>query len=681
MTNASQPQESKPIVSTDGDADARRLLPLLIVLGIVGLVCIGPTISSYGHLSYAYLRSIFFDGDLNILNEAQQIDEGWPEGVTLEPNRQTGLPSSPAAPGPSLFWTPFFSAAHIVVRGLDKLGFTILPDGYNNFYYLGINIGTFFYLALGCALLVMALGRITHGVQSVILVMTACLASPLLMAGLLDGSLPDSLSFFGASFFLFEWTEYRREPRIRNAVMLGTSAGILCLIRPLNLVLCVWPAVDMVRRGRSSGGNAYWECLMYLLALLFGMTPQLFVWYVQHGVPWPAPENRPEFTIDPLRFIRYLVSWPSGLLLRYPLFALGFAGLVFYIRKERQFALLLLLCLCSAVLMAGTMEAPWVPPEYAPRIAIAGLPFAVCGVAVLLRSGRGFPSVFVFVASLILIGWTVYCDLIRELVPIPETAAMLPKMAFRSSYSLGGFGTIAAVFLVVGVLICLFMTRRFFRELADPAADLPLSNPIRRIWIWGIVILLTDLLVGVSNWSHHEILLAVPEKSGKLELVPYAYNRYGYFKQVGLELELGPGASKTLPISSSYAVSGLYVVTRVSQIRDIAYGTPIARFSVQQRDHTESVLIEFGQETVPVPHLESSSPMQDTANVYQWKDPEEGIVEGCSCRLDLSRPVIAEQLKIENLVADATVTVEGIGFRSSRIIVVPADRIREMSEE
>ncbi len=678
MNDSKNCRENDIATSSVGADDARRLLPLLVVLGILGLTCIGPTMSPYGHLSYAYLRSIFFDGDLNILNEAQRHDVGWPSDVTVEPNRQTGLPSSPTSTGPSLFWAPFFSMAHVVVFALKKLGCSILADGYNRFYYLGINIGTFFYLGLGSALLVVVLGRISRGSPSVILVITACLASPLLMTGLLDGSLPDSLSFFGASFFLFEWTEYRREPRIRNALMLGTLAGILCLIRPLNLVLCVWPAVDMIRRGRSSGGNAYWECLMYFLALIFGMTPQFIVWIVQHGVPWPAPENRLEFGLDPVRFLKYLFAWPAGLFVRYPLFALGLVGLAVHMRKEKSFATLLFLSLISAVMVGGTMQAPWFPFEHAPRIAIAGLPFAVCGVAVLLRVWPRVPHFAVLGAAVLFAGWTMYCDLGNDLLPIPETAEMLPGIFLGASSLSGEVEILLVVFLVVGILASLLITRRFFRELVDPAADLPLANPTRRIWVWGIVILTANLLIGVSNWSHHEILLAIKREANHYRLVPYAYNRFGYFKNVGLELEIGPLQTKTLQISPTNAVSGIYLVTRVREMRDIPFNTPVARFSVQQRDHTESVLLEYGQETLSA---DSTSQLRGTAMVHEWEEQGEGIVEGCSCRLDLSRPVIAERLQIENLVADATVTVNGIGFQPSSVLIVPPDRIDEMTRD
>ena len=657
-----------------------RLLPFLTILGILGILCIGPTLSRHGHLSYAYLRSLFFDGDLNIVNEAARCDVGWPAEVSLEPHRDTGLPSTPASGGPGLFWSPFLFGAHVFVLVLRWLGLPVLPDGYNQFYFLAINIGTFFYLALGCALTVVALQRFRDRRPSVALILAGALASPLLGGSMLDGSLPDALSFFGAGFFLFEWVEYRRYPRTRNALMLGTAAGILCLIRPVNIVLCLWPLIDMLRESAGSRRYPSLKCLWYVAALTAAITPQLLVWHVQHGQPWPAPQDRPQLDFHPGRHLLFLFAWPDGLFVSYPFFALGLLGLIHFTRKEPRLGGPLLLSFLAGILTAGVVTAPWFPREEAARFAVSALPFAVLGVSCLFEGTRKVPIPVAFFLAGLSVLWTVFCDVFNGSFAlssaIPAAALMIPKLLFDPTATFGTIQSLAVAFLVIGLVASLFVINRIYRDITGPREDALFAQPGRRIGIWVVVIVLADLAVSVAKWSHHQVLVPVQVGQHAFRVIPYTYNRFGQFKQVGLHLELGPGASRTLYLSPPHAISGIYLLTRVSSTRDIPWGTSVARISVRQSDRSEDVLLEFGEETVGDQYREAEKHFQGTARLQEWLDAEGRIKGGCSCRLDLPRPVIAGEVIVENLVTDATFHLEGLGFRPSPIRVVPLDRLR-----
>ncbi|MFH1742789.1 MAG: hypothetical protein ABIH23_27610 [bacterium] len=681
--------QSEPTTATDSpqhhpEEKAPGLLPLLAALGIIGFFCLGPTLSPFGHLSYSYLRSLFFDGDLNIVDEATRTDARWPEGILLEPHHETGLPSSPASPGPSLFWTPFFFVGHLAAMALRAWNWPLLADGYNPFYYLGINLGTFFYLVLGGGLTIGAVRRLLRTESPVFLVFAGILASPLLMTGLLDGSLPDTFSFFGAAYFLFEWMEYRKYPRSRNAFMLGLTAGILCLIRPVNGVLCLWPIIDMFLQPRDKRQYPFWDFLGYIAALVFAFSPQLLIWHTQTGSPWPAPQDRPDIVFQPVQWFLYLFSWPDGFLIRYPFFALGLLGLTAYSRQtDRRLGNFLVVSFLAAVLTPGLIAAPWFPREQAPRFAVSALPFAVLGGSYLLRSRWRVPVPAVVAIGGLLVVWTVFCELANASFSlsslVPSTALMVPRLGFEATASFGVPQAVLVGFLLIGITVSLLINGRIYREITDISANLPLAHSGRRIGIWSVVILAAGLVIYVTNWSQHQILLVTQEGQDAFRVVPNAYNRFGQFKQVGLGLEVGPGASRTLSLSPPYAVSSIHVITRVIRIQDIPWGTPVARFSVYQADRGESVLLEFGEETICDRYLGPDAGLQETAGIYEWSDTDGRIIVGCSCRLDLPRPVIAERLVVENLVADATVSISGIGFRPSPIRVVPPERLRVQS--
>ncbi|HPA47214.1 MAG TPA: hypothetical protein PK395_15725 [bacterium] len=653
---------------------APRFFPVMVLLGVVGLFCLGPVLSPHGNLSYSYLRSVLFDGDLNIGNEATQWGAGWPRGVSLEPRRDMGLPSNPAAPGPAIFWTPFFFSAYVLVSLLQFLGWPHLNDGYNDFYYLGLNIGTMFYILLGSGLTAASLWRLFRREFSLAWVAIGVLGSPLLGKAFWDGSLPDAFSFFAAAFVLFEWLEYREDPRSRTAIMLGTAAGVFCLVRPLNVFFCVWPIFDIYFRSKDSRRIFFWDFLSYVLSFTITFSPQWLIWREQSGHPWPIPAVHPEWNLRPVDWLASLFSWEQGLFVRYPILLLGIAGLVaFAVRDRQRWGMLAVACFLTGIFISITATAPWLSTFPDQGLALSSLPFAIVGVVFLFGGCIRLPFPVGLGIGVAIVLWTVYCEF--SVLDFRPAAFMIARFILGATDGIRWTEIGLTGFLIVGILAICLLNCRIYREITDLSANLPLLHPSRRIGIWVVVILAVNLVIYVTHWSQHRVLTAKQAGLHAYRIVPNMYNRFGSFKAVGLRIEIPPGQSTTLYLSPPHAVNSIYLVSRMEETQEIPLGTPVAQFSVQQPGRSESVLMEFGEETVGI-LKPSEIQLPDTAGIYEWQSVDGHIFRGCASRLDLPQPVIAGSLVMNNLIADATLCIHGLGFRPSPIRVVSPDRLR-----
>jgi hypothetical protein len=105
----------------------RHWIPITLVIAsfLAMIVFYGPTNNWSWDPSfyYAQLRSPIIDNDLDYRGETKT------SGIVM-PYTATGLQGSPWPIGPSIFWSPFFMLAHLIVRIIDPMKATGLSSPY-----------------------------------------------------------------------------------------------------------------------------------------------------------------------------------------------------------------------------------------------------------------------------------------------------------------------------------------------------------------------------------------------------------------------------------------------------------------------------------------------------------------------------------------------------------------------
>ena len=93
---------------------------------------------------YAYLRSIFFDGDIDFYNETNFIH--------ADKFTSTGYVFNNWQIGQSVLFLPFFIFGHLWALALNALGYPVTLDGHSFPYYMSTALASQTYLFIGLLL-------------------------------------------------------------------------------------------------------------------------------------------------------------------------------------------------------------------------------------------------------------------------------------------------------------------------------------------------------------------------------------------------------------------------------------------------------------------------------------------------------------------------------------------------
>jgi hypothetical protein len=266
---------------------------------------------------YAYLRSLYFDGDLDFRNEyehfawlGEQNNDMAVRNALLRnddqnPNPRTGKLRNVAPVGSAIMWSPGFVLADVGVRAAAALGADIPADGYSWPYTWSVCAMSALY-ALGGLLLTYWLARRFTGVFAATLATIAVwLATPLVMYTYVLMPWSHATGFFLFALFLAIWlrgvegplAHFQARRSAGSWALLGLVGGLMTITREQLGLLLLLPAIESivayVQLGRarrwSEAGRLLARHAIFVAALLLALVPQLLAYQVLNGRPGPSP--------------------------------------------------------------------------------------------------------------------------------------------------------------------------------------------------------------------------------------------------------------------------------------------------------------------------------------------------------------------------------------------------------
>ncbi|MFN8568944.1 MAG: hypothetical protein U0Z44_15830 [Kouleothrix sp.] len=282
---------------------------------------------------YAYLRSVYFDGDLDFRNEYEHFAEigarQTPPDLAVRnallredaqnPNPRTGKLRNVAPIGSAIMWAPGFVAADLGVLAANALGAGIARDGYSRPYVWSVCFMSALYTLGGLLLTYQLARRLSGSFAATLATITIWLASPLVMYTYILMPWSHATGFGLFALFLTLWiplvqrqldlpiypqdTEsWRRGALVGNTdglwgwLLLGLVGGLMTMTREqlgrclLLLALAGLIAYVKLLQARS------WATLRGLLVrhvlflLVFGLTlvPQLLAYQLLTLPPGPV---------------------------------------------------------------------------------------------------------------------------------------------------------------------------------------------------------------------------------------------------------------------------------------------------------------------------------------------------------------------------------------------------------
>lgn len=321
------------------DRGALAILAIFLLLLPISL----PRIYATDEVQYfAYLRSLYFDGDLDFRNEyehfaaigeRQRPPDPAVRNALLRPDAQnpnpiTGKLRNVAPIGAALLWAPGFVLADMGVLLANALGAGIARDGFARPYVWAVCLMSALY-ALGGLLLSYRLARRFAGTFAATLATIAIwLATPLLMYTYILMPWSHPAGFFLFALFLTIWIRIARPPpeepvyhqatkppsdiehrvgrhapscilhpaSLRTWALLGLVGGLMTITREQLGLLLLLPAVDglidyvNLLRGRNwrAARALLLRHAVFLGAFALALAPQLAAYQVLNGRPLPS---------------------------------------------------------------------------------------------------------------------------------------------------------------------------------------------------------------------------------------------------------------------------------------------------------------------------------------------------------------------------------------------------------
>ena len=271
---------------------------------------------------YAYLRSIYFDGDLDFRDEYEHFarigeQQRPPDPAirnallredALNPNPITGKLRNVAPVGSALMWSPGFALADMGVRLARALGSGVAADGYSRPYIWSVCLMSALY-ALGGLLLSYRLARrFTGSFAAALATIAIWLATPLVMYTFILMPWSHATGFFLFALFLTIWAgtgqdgspwglvgaPERRSPRAW--ALLGLVGGLMTITREQLGLLLLLPAAEAligyVNLLRERRGDALRRLLrghaLFVALFALALVPQLAAYQILNGRPLPS---------------------------------------------------------------------------------------------------------------------------------------------------------------------------------------------------------------------------------------------------------------------------------------------------------------------------------------------------------------------------------------------------------
>lgn len=325
---------------------------------------------------YAYLPMLFLERDLR-LEKTWKYDMIQLVGVHEHP--VSGGRHLKFTAGMAYLYAPFFVAAHaytLATNPEEAHGFS-LP------YRFGIGLAGVVYPLVGLVFLRRFLRHYVPDAAISWTLFALFLGTNLFYYSSFRGAMSHGATFMLGAAMLYQADLWRRREQVWRLGVLGVLAGLIVLIRPVNVLIPLAVAAMFTMDGRLPKGLLTPKSLAVALglAVLVGI-PQLLYWKAStgHWIVWTYGAER--FFWSQPAWIQGLFSWRKGWLLYTPMVAfilLGFWGLA---RKKPAWALIAGLYLIATAYVTFSWWAWWYGGSFGSRpmmdgYALLALPLAV----------------------------------------------------------------------------------------------------------------------------------------------------------------------------------------------------------------------------------------------------------------------------------------------------------------
>ncbi len=431
----------------------RALCLGLALLFVLSLPAVTARIYASDEIEYfAWLRSVWFDGDVSFENEYRHF---YDRGVAaspgfhetfLERTTETGYRINFAPAGSALLWAPFYAATDVVVRLGNRAGWAVAADGFSPPYIAAVSYGSavlgFLAVLLSIRASELVVGR---GVAAAVAVW---LGTPLVFYMYIAPPMSHAPAAFAVAAFVVTWLKVRRAWSPLGLASLGALAAVMTMVREQDAFFVLGPALDLAWHTLAPRARSAVPLARRLVArvpgLIVGATSFAVV-FLPQAIGYVLLNGR----LGPSRIVARKMSWSSphgldvlvspehGFFLWTPLALVAIAGLLWLVWRGRRppghevpaghsrpdaaalpllsrdpgdaarAAFCVLIMVLGQVYVAGSVESWTVAGAFGQRRFVSLTPLLVIGLAAAFEAVRPHPIVRRLGAALVvaLVWW------------------------------------------------------------------------------------------------------------------------------------------------------------------------------------------------------------------------------------------------------------------------------------
>ncbi|MCK9270901.1 MAG: hypothetical protein WC271_06945 [Bacteroidales bacterium] len=285
---------------------------------------------------YSYLPALFIYHDIKL---TFLEDDAFALGPHFYPyTTPLEIKGIVATYGVALLYLPFFLAGHAYA-----LLFGYPATGFSAPYQILIQWSGWVYLLFGLLLMRRLLIKYFPDVVTAIVIAVTVVSTSLLWYVTGEAAMSHVYSFFTITAFLFLIDRWTQRPNLRDAILIGLTAGLIALIRPTNalvgMLLILWKVgtcQELKERFRLLLKK--WPLVLTMIGMAIIMwLPQFYYWKIISGQWFFSSYPTSKFFWGNPQLFNVLFSWRKGWLIYTPVMAFTLIGIGLMYRVRQQF--------------------------------------------------------------------------------------------------------------------------------------------------------------------------------------------------------------------------------------------------------------------------------------------------------------------------------------------------------
>lgn len=373
------------------------LFPFLLAIFLFHYFLVGQAVYGDGIFYWSFARSIVIDHDINVGNEIlhhysnvynnsyQEVN--YPKSIYLQRDKDYRLPI-----GASVSWIPVMFIASGIGVMISLLGFSVILNGYSNFYQIFVGIENIFFVIFGLYFVYLLLRKLYDQKSTFITVGLLFFASNLLYYGSFDVINSHPLTFFLSSVFVyFFFTEFVY--KWYQWLIVGIFVGLLTLTRNQEIVFIILPILAIMKfvlNKKIELQAKIIQCIKFSFFTILGMglviLPQLLLWqYAYGGLFKTSYLKQNAFDFLHPHILGVLANPQTGLLFTSPIILIGVIGLIILAKNKKYIGVVGFLIFILEYFVIASWASWNQAASYGIRMLISTYPLVAIGLGLVIQ--------------------------------------------------------------------------------------------------------------------------------------------------------------------------------------------------------------------------------------------------------------------------------------------------------